>query len=365
MNIIADAQYHFGLLNHAEIRYPGVKFSPNVLEYDSLAQEIMINQAKKVASGMEHILQLACQNRGIYEQKKSEPHINGNTIVQVATPEFFFYPALGLFSEELFRDVILLSLQKTLKSLPPWLHFHFGTMPVQITGKLFNGTVINTERPLFINAAIYGNGGESPTVAFYSKKHPAQLSYSGVGMQPDAFDVETKAGDPYVHEFDTFKLEFPRCVYSETPLGERFVKAFDICLDHANGVALEEYSTKTALLAKGDVKGFYAVTSNTIRLEPGKVVFNLVSQTDPQSNIVYTSIEKKRTFVFGSRLEFVGEQRFVAIPIEASSTQWVPSRLEVHKTIEMSDIAEHTKKQINENSNTLNDTSPSSFSRFK
>ena len=107
------------------------------------------------------------------------------------------------------------------------------------------------------------------------------------------------------------------------------------------------------------------MTSNTIRLEPGKVVFNLVSQTDPQSNIVYTSIEKKRTFVFGSRLEFVGEQRFVAIPIEASSTQWVPSRLEVHKTIEMSDIAEHTKKQINENSNTLNDTSPSSFSRFK
>ena len=357
INIIPGPQYTFGLFNQAESRYPGTKFDPNVLQHNPIAEKIMLEQARQVAAGMEHILQLACKNRGIYEKENGEPHINGDTIVQVTTPEFFFYPALGLFSEELFENVILTSLQKTLKNMPSWLHFHFGTLPVQITNKVFNGTVINSEKSLFINAAIYGNGGEAPVVAFYSKKYPAKQSYSGVGMQPDAFDTETKSGDPYVHDFDTIDLQFPRCVYGETPSGKGFVKTLDICLDHANGVALEEYLTNMAHLVTGDIKGFYAVTSNTIVLEPGKVVFKVVSQTDPLSNVVYTDIQEKRRF-FSTRLEFVGKQHSVVISTGADSTKWVPFDLEVHKTIEMSEMAKHTKKRISDNRDSLNNTGP-------
>ena len=218
MHVIADPKYRFGLLEHAAESYPNKYFGPNVLHYDDDAKAIMEDQAKKVVLCMDRILQLSHKHRGAYEKSVGSAHINGNTIVHVATPEFFFYPALGLFSEEVFEEKILVPLQNKLRDLPHWLHFHFGTLPVQLTRKSYNGTMINTDRPIFINAAVYGNGGMEPVVKHYSKK----FSYKDIYIDP-VYGEQNIVGDPYVHQLDHVSTSYPRCVYSETPLGTEFI----------------------------------------------------------------------------------------------------------------------------------------------
>lgn len=344
MHVIADPKYRLGFLEHAAAKYPNVTNSnPNAQHYNNDVQAIMEQQAKEVVFGMKQILQLSCSNRGAYEEQTGGTHINGNTIVHVATPEFFFYPALGLFSEELFEDMILVPLHKLLQDLPEWMHFHFGTMPVQLTRKSYNGSIVNTDTPVFINAAVYGNGGATPVVKHYSKKY----AYKDIYID-HIDDTVRKEGDPYVHQLDSLSESYPRCVYSETPSGAGFVKTFDICIDHSNAVALDEYVKQSGALQRRDVKGFYAVTSNSVSLEPGKAVFHLVSQTDPSSNVVHSGAKEKRNFFSSTRI-FESEQLSRKIPGEAKSALWVPFDLEVHKTVEMSEIADHTKAMVDEN----------------
>lgn len=180
-----------------------------------------------------------------------------------------------------------------------------------------------------------------------------------------AYGDIVKEGDPFVYDFDMLDSKHLRCIYSETQNGHGFVKTYDICLDHANGVALEEYTTTSNLLIKGDLKGFYAVTSNTVFLQPGNAVFNLVSQTDPLKNVVHTGTQEQRSFFSSPKLVFTGEQCSVNTPILTDQNQWVPASLQVHKTVEMSDIAEHTKKKILENTGPKDSVSPPSFGGAK
>ena len=102
-------------------------------------------------------------------------------------------------------------------------------------------------------------------------------------------------------------------------------------------------------LQRRNVKGFYAVTSNSVPLDHGKTVFNLVSQTDPLSNVVYTRTKEKRSF-FSSTIIFDGDQLSVNIDEGLTEdTSWAPFNINIHKTVEMLEIADHTKERIDAN----------------
>lgn len=348
MHIITEKAYRRGRLDNHIILPKNLhkksEFNVNVLQHDDNEKNIMEYQAKEVLSCMENILKLAEEKRGLYEQENSLPHINGNTIVHVATPEFFFYPSFGVFSEDQVKKIIVTSLKNLLKTLPSWLHFHFGTLPVQLVSKEY------TNKPYLINMAIYGNGGASPTVEYYAKKYPHKTTNFTSAKSP-FFQTSIQAvGDPYhIDNFENFDLGFPRCVYSETPSGGKFIKSFDICLDHGKGVALDEFLNK---INSSDVLGFYSLVSNSVDLNVDKTIFKIVSQTDPTSNQVFAGINKKTSWM-GSVFNFVDEQVFETTATSNTSS-WAPCTLKVHKTVEMSGISEIVE-------NIMKNSSPSSL----
>ncbi len=341
MHIVPHKDYPTGMIKSG---IPTERFNLDVLTHDTKAQAIMEQQAERIVSCMRDILHLAHSNRGAYEKSKQK-HISNNSVVQVTTPEFFFYPAFGLLSEEIFKKKILLPLQRMLTTLPSWLHFHFGTMPVQITSGILNGVMVNSKKPIFINAAIYGNGGKQAVVGYYSKRYPYKVE-----EQDEPFGPIIKKGDPYVHNFETMDFGFPRCIYSEGPEGGVFIKAFDICLDHQSAVALEEYLKIIALLKEApDIKGFYLISSYTVPIYPNHTIFPLFAQVDPLNNAVYNGIAEKKSIFFGLQSVPIQEKEFVEIP-SLSEHSWVPFKMKVFNSLEMATITEHTKKLIEENS---------------
>ncbi|MBS0352034.1 MAG: hypothetical protein JSR33_12810 [Proteobacteria bacterium] len=231
-------------------------------------KELMSIQSDKALSTMLHLVKWGENHRGSFEKEHKLPIVNGDTIVNLTTSEFFFYPEQGLFSKALLERKLDI-LRTELKNFPNWLHFHFGTLPV---------LVVDNQQPAFMNIAIYGQGGIEPKVGYYTKKNHFP-------------------SDPYYNTFKGVSLNLPPYTWSETPNGQIFLKIYEICRDHCVGVAKMDMVELSELLfkaeAQGNLHGFHEITSNTTEVSIENALMSILSIADPGHNKAYQNIEAK------------------------------------------------------------------------
>ena len=319
----------------------------DVIKHSKIQKEFMIEQARDVCKGMQDILLVAQGQRGSYEVSINEKAPNGNTVVHVSTPEFFFYPAGSVFSQEIFQHHIETPLRQALRKFPSWLKFHFGTLPIQLSTGEFNGQVVNPRS--FINAALYGSCGSDAIVRFYSKKNHCLPSPYAPGGK-DTIHLPSHPGDPYVTQLNPIALDYPTVFISQTEVGNRIIITMEICLDHDNRRGIKEfhgYMEKCKQLGEvSSLHGFHAVSSNSITLNRDNSAFPIVSHADHNmSNVVVfeaqntqqvsSTMEKVWRYIFDQELEKID-----FIKLNAPNT-WVDAKLKVYKTLSMTTAVEY------------------------
>lgn len=317
---ISSPQDRFGRYQQAQRCYPEVNFGSNVLQHNAEAKRIMQEQAEHLIATTKQMLQTAANHRGQYEKNNNITAVPNDTIVHVTTPEFFFYPAFALFSQELFEEMILPGLHGVLKELPEWLHCHLGSMPIQITTKRFNGETLDST-PTFIHAVLHGNGGSDANINYYTKNDPNQ--YQTQTNPGGLIELQTTAGgDPYTADFKQLSTNLPRFVLSRTPSGEIFGKALDICQDHNQASAQQDFLRSQVGLG---IQGFDSITSNSVITRPENCVFQLTEHTQPDVNLTFSATEQKK-FFFYEKTKYIDGPNSMLLKTNTSAP-WLPYKL--------------------------------------
>ncbi len=305
----------------------------------------MVHQAKVVCKGMYELLCFAQDHRGAYETAQQQQPTNGNTIVHVSTHEFFFYPPYAPFDYNIFHKHIEVPLRTQLQTLPSWLTFHFGTLPIQMTTGEFNGQTLNQNS--FVNAALYGSGGKQSILKFYSKKHHHYPRVQSTTLFMDHIQIP---GDPYVTTLTPEYLNLSPIFVSRTEAGQTFIMTFEICLDHAHARALKEYYQFIHEAAQSGIQvpshGVHEVTSNIITIQDDNIVFTVTSLSDPVFDRVIRETLEKRFF---SVVPILKDQPSIE---KTASNSWVSdTTAKIYQTLSM----EKVSRNISEN----NPASPS------
>ncbi len=331
----------------------------DVRDHNPSQQNIMIEQASLVSTSMQKMLHSAMENFGSYEKFHHQNHPDRNTVLHLATPEFFFYPKYSLFSYEIFQEYIEKPLRAALIQYPSWLNFHLGTFPIQLTTRNLNGKIVEPDS--FINAAFYGRCGPNGILKFYSKKHH-YLKSESLGFE---FDLnyaisQQKPGDPYTDKMKSFDLDYPSIFSTETDAGTSFNIVMEICLDHAKQRAIKELKKYMQYCEHHHIlptpHGFHSIVSNSTSLSNENFGYSLISHADAlaPATVVLSKEKGEKSLIreFFS-LDFLfqrGETQQPYIKIDAPNDWVKETQLIVYETLAMPEIMDQLRSTENSDS---------------
>ena len=256
--------------------------------------------AEKILMSMQHVIQESIKIAG---NELNCPE----TIIMIATPEFFYYtPKNILITDNIFLEILIAGLKNYIKEIPNNIIFHFGTLsikpdkvikykepPPEIEGgyqafavdlNLTQGMALQflsknkkqTSTKYFFNLAVYGQGGAHGRVGFYSKKHPFS--------EDPLLGSHTQV---FIQQQSNF---FISNIQSKYGLGHQFLICFDTQFSDEQ---------KTATLRQEIVspeKGFTHIVGQGAYLEKNTNFYDLYAMADLRSecvseNLIPTIIE--------------------------------------------------------------------------